>query len=98
KKGGKNQAPTVNLGAQFGVQEADVLFKPVMGYQNATQKNLALTNVGKAPQYSPEQIRDLYDHRNEESWYFDQILQNAPQQNYSLSVAGGSENTTYLFS
>lgn len=98
KKGRKNQRPIFRVNAQFGVEDPDVLFRPVMGYQNATLKNLALTNVGSSPEFTPEEIRDLYDHRSEEKWYYDQILKTALQQNYSASVSGGSANTTYLFS
>ncbi|MFT4092910.1 MAG: TonB-dependent receptor [Niabella sp.] len=98
KRGSKNQKPTVNLSGQYGWQDAKILFAPVQGYQNATLKNLALTNVDKAPEFTPDQIRDLYNHRDEEQWYYYQILKTAPQQAYNLRVSGGSQNTTYLFS
>lgn len=98
KKGQKNQAPTVRLNTQVGFQDPNVLFEPVAGYQNATLKNLALTNVGSNPQFSPEQIRDLYNHQSEESWHINQILETALQQNYNINVSGGSNNTTYMFS
>lgn len=98
KKGVKNQRPTVRLGTQIGFQDPKILFSPVKGYQNAILKNLALTNVGAQPQFSPAEIRDLYDHQNEEEWNYDQILRTALQQAYNVSVSGGSENTTYLFS
>ena len=98
KKGAKNQRPTVRINSQLGVQDPKVLFRPVAGYQNATLKNLALMNVGQSPQFTPEQIRDLYAHQGEEQWNYDQILQTALQQTYNLSVSGGSENTTYMFS
>ena len=35
---------------------------------------------------------------NEESWFFDQIVRTALQQNYNLSVSGGSDKTTYMVS
>lgn len=98
KRGVKNQRPVFRVGAQVGAQDPKVLFSPVAGYQNATLKNLALTNNGSAPEFTPEQIRDLYDHRDEEKWNYDQILRTALQQSYNASVSGGSENTTYLFS
>lgn len=98
KKGKKNQRPLVRLGAQVGAQDPKVLFKPVSGYQNATLKNLALTNVGQNPEFSPAQIRDLYEHRSEEKWNYDEILRTALQQNYDVNVSGGSEHTTYMFS
>ena len=98
KRGVKNQKPTVNISSQVGWQDPKILFAPVQGYQNATLKNLALTNVGAYPEFTPDQIQDLYDHRDEEKWNFYEILKKALQQNYSMSVSGGSQNTTYLFS
>src|SRR5690606_18922407 len=98
KKGQKNQKPTLRLSTQTGIQTPNVLFRPVEGYQNATLKNLSLTNVGAQPQFTPVQIRDLYDHRSEEEWNYDAILQDGLQQNYNITLSGGSENTTYLFS
>ncbi|WP_233509393.1 TonB-dependent receptor [Pedobacter chinensis] len=98
KKGAKNQPPAIRVDGQFGIQDPKILFSPVTGYQNATLKNLSLTNVGLAPQFSPSQILDLANHTDEENWYFNQILENAIQQNYNVSVSGGGNNTTYLFS
>lgn len=61
-------------------------------------RNQANVNVGSTPQFTPADIRDLYDHRGEEEWLYDQIIQNGLQQNYNLNVSGGSEHTTYMVS
>ena len=98
KSGQKNEKPTVRLSGMFGWQDPDILFSPVAGYQNATLTNLANTNAGNAPKFTPEQIRDLAAHQSEESWFYDQIMRTALQQNYNLSVSGGSANTTYMVS
>lgn len=98
KTGKKNQRPTVRLNGQVGAQDPKILFRPVTGYQNATLKNLSLTNTGQAPQYSPQQIQDLYAHQSEEYWYYDKIIKTALQQAYNVSVSGGNDNTTYIFS
>lgn len=98
KKGKKNQRPVVRLSGMIGWENPDILFSPVAGYQNATLRNLAETNAGNAPKYTPDQIRDLATHQNEESWFFDQIMRTAMQQNYNLSVSGGSEHSTYMIS
>ncbi len=37
----------------MGWQNPDILFSPVKGYQNATLRNLAATNAGEAPLYTP---------------------------------------------
>ncbi|NDV69382.1 TonB-dependent receptor [Dysgonomonas sp. 25] len=98
KTGKKNQRPIVRLSGQVGYQDPEVLFRPVAGWQNATLWNLALTNSGATPKYSPAQIQDLYDRRSEEKWGPDEIFQTALQQQYNVSVSGGSEHTTYMFS
>lgn len=98
KTGKKNERPTVRLSGAVGMQDPQVLFSPLKGYQNATLTNLANTNVGNAPKFSPEQIRDLAAHESEEQWFYDQILRTALQQNYNLNVSGGSNNTTYMVS
>lgn len=73
KGGRKGQKPVVRLGGQLGVQDPKILFSPVAGYQNATLKNLSMTNVGQGPSFSTSEIQDLYNRRSEESWNFDEI-------------------------
>lgn len=96
--GKKNQRPVVRLSGQVGFQDPKVLFRPVAGWQNAELWNLAKTNSGEAPKYTPAQVRDFYDHRDEEEWGADLIFQDALQQQYNVSVSGGGEHTTYMFS
>lgn len=98
KKGRQNQKPRVSISSLVGIQDPEVLFRPVEGYQNATLKNLALTNIGQNPQFTPTEIADLFDRKSEERWNYDEILQNGIQQNHNISITGGGENTSYLFS
>ncbi|MBE8713774.1 SusC/RagA family TonB-linked outer membrane protein [Sphingobacterium hungaricum] len=98
KRGQKNQKPRVSVNSQVGLQDPTILYRPVAGYQNATLKNLALTNIGQNPQFTPSEIQDLYDNQSIERWNYDEILQSALQQNHNITIAGGSESTTYLFS
>lgn len=98
KKGSKMQKPMVRFSGLVGYQDPRILFSPVEGWQNAMYRNQANMNSGDAPAFTPAQIRDLYEHRNEESWFFDQIMQKALQQSYNVNVSGGSENTTYMVS
>lgn len=98
KKGSKGSKPKVTFNGQVGVEDPHILFSPVEGWQNAMYRNQANVNVGSAPQFTPADIRDLYDHRSEEEWLYDQIIQNGLQQNYNLNVSGGSEHTTYMVS
>ena len=97
KKGKLNQAPTVELTAQVGWQQPDVLYTPVEGWQNATLLNIAKANAGLAPAFTAEQIRDLKAHGNG-TFFMDEIFQTAMQQNYNVSVSGGGANTTYMVS
>lgn len=97
KKGRANQKPTVNLSAMVGWQNPYSLVTPVDGWQNATLKNLANVNAGLAPEFTVAEIRDLYEHGNG-PFFLDEIMQNALQQNYNVSVSGGSQNTTYMVS
>lgn len=98
KQGARLQKPMVRFSGLVGYQDPKILFQPVEGWQNAMFRNQANMNSGNAPAFTPEQIRDLYDHRNEEYWFFNEIIQKGLQQNYNLNVSGGSENTTYMVS
>ncbi|MGJ1409865.1 TonB-dependent receptor [Sphingobacterium thalpophilum] len=98
KRGRQNQKPTVAVGTQWGVQQPNILFSPVAGYENATLRNLALTNSGMDPQFSPAAIADLYAHQDIEKWNLPEIMKNSFQQKYNISVTGGGEKSSYLFS
>ncbi|WP_333802456.1 TonB-dependent receptor plug domain-containing protein, partial [Sphingobacterium multivorum] len=98
KRGRQNQRPAVTVGTQWGVQEPKILFSPVAGYENATLRNLALTNSGMDPQFSPKAIADLYAHQDIERWNLPEIMKNSFQQKYNISVAGGGDKSSYLFS
>jgi len=98
-KKGKNNNPTeIKLSSAVGFESPRLLFHPVMGYQNASLKNLALVNSNRPAEFTPAQIQDLYDHRNEESWFLNQIFRTALQQNHNISVTGGSASTSYMVS
>lgn len=98
KKGHLNEKTKVRLSTAVGWEDPHILFTPVKGYQNATLKNLSLTNSGMAPAFTPEQIRDLYNHQSEEKWFLPQIFRTALQQSHNLSVSGGSQKTSYMVS
>jgi len=98
KKGSKLQKPVVRFSGLAGYQDPKILFRPVEGWQNAMLRNQANMNSGNEPAFTPAQIRDLYDNRNEEYWFFDEIMQKGLQQNYNINVSGGSDNTTFMVS
>ena len=98
KKGHYNEPTKIRLSTAVGWEYPDILFTPVNGYQNATLKNVMLINSGLLPEFTPEKIKDLYDHQSEEQWFLPQIFRTALQQNHNISVQGGSQKTTYLLS
>jgi len=98
KQGSKTGKPVVKFSGLIGSENPDILFHPVKGYENALLTNEAYMNTGQNPIFTPAQIRDLYDHQDQEYWYLDKIMQNALQQTYNMSVSGGNANTTYLVS
>ena len=97
KKGKHNQTPEVKVSAMVGWQDPYCLYTPVEGWQNATLLNAARHNRGLAPSFTAAQIRDLYEHGNG-TFFLDEIMQTALQQNYNVSISGGSQNTTYMVS
>lgn len=98
RKGDQTRKPVVRFSSMVGYEEPDILFQPVKGWENAMLRNQANVNIGNSPLYTPEQIRDLYEHRKEEYWYLNEIMEKGLQQNYNMSVSGGNENSTYMIS
>lgn len=97
KKGSKNNKPTLRFNSMVGIQDPEVLYSPVKGYENALLKNQALINGGSSPLYTPAQIRDFQEN-GEGQWFLDGIMKSALQQNYNVSLSGGNETSTYLIS
>ena len=98
KSGQRNSRPRISFNGMWGLQVPEYLYRPVAGWENAILRNQASVNSGGTPVFTPEQLRDMYDNRNSEKWFGDQIFQNALQQSYDLSIAGGSDNTTFRVS
>jgi len=98
KKGATSGKPVVRFSGMAGYQDPDILYQPVQGWQNAMYRDQANVNSGSAPVFTAEQIRDLYEHRGEEYWYFNEIMQKGLQQAYNFNVSGGSPTSTYMVS
>jgi TonB-linked SusC/RagA family outer membrane protein len=96
KKGKPGMKPLVSLTGLVGTQNPQVLIKPLKGYQNALLRNDSYINSGADPIYSSEQIRKLATGDSE--YWLKGILKNALQQNYDVSMQGGSANTSYMIS
>jgi len=97
KKGKLNEDLSVQFHGTYGIQSPEYTFEPVHGYENAILRNIADYNSGNTLSYTPEQIQ-YYKEKGDSEWFLKQILKNAPQQNYNLSVTGGSDKTTYMMS
>jgi len=98
KKGSLGGKPVVKFNSLIGYQDPDILYQPVKGWQNAMYRDQANVNVGSSPVFTAEQIRDLYDHQDEEYWYLNEIMKSGLQQDYNFSIAGGNTAATYMVS
>ncbi|WP_454803548.1 SusC/RagA family TonB-linked outer membrane protein [Mucilaginibacter phyllosphaerae] len=91
-KKGKNGAPRVNVNAYTGIQTSQHLIKMANTSQYVTAYNTAATNDGRAL-IPADVIAGLPD----VNWQ-KEVLRPAPITNASISVSGGSDNTTYIVS
>ena len=96
KRGARNQKAVFAYEATFGTSEAvtvpDLNFDPAY---NMTFKNLAKTNFGGSPVFTPEQIALA---GSQTTWWknpYADLLQKAPVNVHNLSVTGGGENVNY---
>ncbi len=97
RKGQKDSRPRINYSGIYGIQTPRITYKPVHAWENAYYKNESLINSGMQPLFSPEQIRQ-FAQKGDGDWRLDNILQNAAQQNHTISISGGSATSTYLLS
>jgi TonB-linked SusC/RagA family outer membrane protein len=96
KRGSRDQPAQFSYSGTFGSSQAvklpDVNYDPVY---NMNFKNLARTNFGGEPIYSPAQIAEA---GSQNTWWSDpmnDLVQTAPVNVHDLSVTGGSENINY---
>jgi TonB-linked SusC/RagA family outer membrane protein len=97
KQGKKNSRTRVTYNGLVGIQMPKYYYKPIHGYENAILRNEANINAGQAPVYSAQQIRD-FQAQGDSEFFLDEITKNALQQNHNVSIAGGSDKSTYLVS
>lgn len=98
KKGSANQPARIKLSTSVGWENPHLLFQTVPGYQNMQLRNLAATNVGNAPLFTPTQIQTEYDAHDQEKWWYNEIFRTAMQQSHNVSVSGGANKSTYMVS
>ena len=99
KKGKKGRAMTIQYNGLSGFNNPHFFTRPVEGYENAILRNEAAFNSDgvSSAVFTPEEIRQLRENGSEE-WFAEEIVQEALQQNHSLSISGGNDNTTYRVS
>ncbi|MBZ4187305.1 TonB-dependent receptor [Niabella beijingensis] len=102
KKGKKGQS-AITYNGYVGKQKAVRLPDFLPSWQAASLYNQGLRNQGQAAAYTDEQIQkfkdgsDPYNYPNTD--WLDLFYQgNGIQQNHYLSIAGGGDNTQYMFS
>jgi TonB-linked SusC/RagA family outer membrane protein len=98
KQGGLETKPVVSYNGIVGFQSPTFRQKPVSAYEFAMLKNEALVNSGGDPRFSPAELAAIHA-APANAWYMDEIFKDrAIQQSHNLSVAGGTQGTTYLVS
>lgn len=101
-KRGIESKPTFSLNASATMQGATAMLKPLTSGQSAELKRESHFNAGGAEEtapYSEEQVRKYYEGTDplfpNTDWYNILMRNWAPQQQYNLSVRGGSEKIKY---
>jgi len=98
KRGNKRSPMTVQFGSLVGFNNPHYFTKPVHGYENAMLRNEAAYNSGETNAvFSSQQIANFREN-GDTKWFAKEIVKPALQENYNLSISGGSENSTYLVS
>ncbi|MCM1502404.1 MAG: TonB-dependent receptor plug domain-containing protein [Bacteroidales bacterium] len=97
KAGRKEVAPSISFSAQLGAQDPHILWDPVPSYMNSILRNEALVNSGRDPIFTAAEIQDMYENGDCEP-FVRQAMKTALQQNYNVSVSGGTKHTTYMVS
>lgn len=88
KQGKRNSKPTFDFNGYFGVQETSRKMGLLDATEYAVLKNEAFAAGGQAPPFNNTNLGKGTDWQNE-------VFENAPIQNWNLSVTGGSEKSNY---
>ena len=97
KKGSKDKV-VVNYDFLYGQQQVTSLPNPADSWIYAELRNEALVNSGKKIAFTPDQISALRNGGINDKWINDIYKTSAPQQSHNLSISGGNEKTSVLFS
>ena len=99
RKGKRNEAYKVDYNTYFGIEQPtylpDVEWDPIKYLEH---KNIALSNEGKALEYTPASIEEYRNglasdpYTYPQSNWFDMILKNGKMQEHNLTISGGGAN------
>jgi len=90
-KRGKAGKSTVNLETYYGIQQVRRKYPVLNGREYAQFVNDANTNEGRPAVYTADQVAAF----GEGTDWQNEIFQQAPIQNYQLSMSGGDDRTQY---
>jgi TonB-linked SusC/RagA family outer membrane protein len=93
-KRGRAGHPVVNIGGYYGSSTVRHKLSLLNGTQFAENANLARTNAGQAPLYTPAEVSAFGTGTN---WQ-NAIFRTAPTSNFDASVSGGAPQTRYFLS
>lgn len=101
-KRGKSGKPAIHYDGSYGIQQLTRLTRRVNAFQYMTYYNELNVNQGNTAPYAQSEI-DKYKAGNDPNytstdWVNAVFRKNAPQDNHSVSVQGGSEQVKYYFS
>ncbi len=92
KTGKKGSRMTVNYDGYYGVQNPWRKVTLLNSSEYMMLTNEAAINGGKAPQFSPA---DMASYTADTDWQDEMFNYNAPKQNHSISMNGGSDKLEY---
>nr|MBC7613118.1 TonB-dependent receptor [Pseudopedobacter sp.] len=97
-KRGKNESTQINFNSYYGTQSPRMKLATVTGPQYITALNESLTNRFGAGVDAAAFGLDPNPANATTTVWQDEIFRKAPQQNYDLSLRGGSEKTKFFMS
>ncbi len=92
KKGRKNMRPKLSYNGYYGIQQVQRTIDVLNAQEYAAIRNEAAIAAGESPVFN-----DITSLGKGTDWQ-DEVFEIAPIMSHTLSLRGGGENTTYMFS
>jgi len=99
-KKGEEGRTSIDLNASYGWQSPTRHFEYLGSYDYATLYNEALSNAGKDPKFTAEQLQYFKDGSRPDEypntdWYKEALVKNPALKDVNLGVSGGSKKSQY---